>query len=72
MGLEMVMPDRKVIDGKYIIEDMPLTTEQCVEAAVESGRKLKEYLADVSSEVYNALMAEKNVVIQERRARCLT
>lgn len=64
MGLEMVMPDRKIIDGKYIIEDMPLTTEQCVEAAVESGRKLKEYLADVSSEVYNALMAEKNVVIQ--------
>lgn len=64
LGLEMVMPDRKIIDGNYIIEDVPLTTEQCVEAAVASGRKLKNYLADVSSEVYEALMAGEKVVIQ--------
>lgn len=64
MGLEIVMPDRKIIDGVYKIEDMPLTVEQCVEAAVESGRKLKRYIADVSDEVYTALKEGKNVVIQ--------
>ena len=64
MGLEMVMPDRKIINGVYKIEDMPLTVEQCVQAAVESGRKLKKYMADVSDEVYTALKEGKNVVIQ--------
>ncbi|MFH1065574.1 MAG: adenylosuccinate synthetase [Nanoarchaeota archaeon] len=64
LGLEIVMPDRKIIDGNYIIDDVPLTVEQCVQAAVESGRKLKKYMADVSDEVYTALKEGKNVVIQ--------
>ncbi|MBU2638153.1 MAG: adenylosuccinate synthetase [Nanoarchaeota archaeon] len=64
LGLEMVMPDRKIIEGKYIIEDVPLTLEQCEELAVESGKKLKKYMADVSSEVYDAVKAGKKVVLQ--------
>lgn len=64
LGQEMVMPDRKKIGGKYVIEDVPLTLEKCSETAVECGRKLRPFLADVSLEVHNALEEGKKVVFQ--------
>lgn len=63
-GLDVVMPDRKQVDGKYVVNEVPLTPEYCQQVAVESGRKLGKYLSDVSLEVIEALGAGKNVVFQ--------
>ncbi len=64
LGLEMVMPDRKIIDGKYVIEDAPLSLEHCEQLAVESGKKLKRYMADVAYEVLTAYKDGKKIVFQ--------
>lgn len=71
LGLEIVMPDRKIIDGKYVIEDVPLSLEYCVQVAVESGKKLKRYMADVADEVMEALKQKKNVVFQAAQGTML-
>ncbi len=63
-GQKMVMPDRKVIDGKYVIEDVNLTLKHCIDVARQAGEKLKPYLADVSLEVNEALVSGKNVMAQ--------
>ncbi|MBU2589383.1 MAG: adenylosuccinate synthetase [Nanoarchaeota archaeon] len=63
-GQKMVMPDRKIIDSEYIIKDVNLTLKHCLEVAKHAGNKLRGYLADVSLEVHEALLAGKNVMAQ--------
>ncbi|HII15969.1 MAG TPA: adenylosuccinate synthase [Nanoarchaeota archaeon] len=64
LGLEMVMPDRKTVDGKYVINEVPLEMAYCEELAVESGKKLKRYMADVADEVLTAYKDGKKIVFQ--------
>jgi len=60
----MVMPNRKIIDGKYIIEDVDLTLDHCLDVAFKAGDKLRNYLSDITKELRDALKEEKNVFAQ--------